>query len=364
MKSKLHFLIFLLYASFLISCSGKKLPVSNFSYLSEPVSFNGTYFNEDDKLAQLFNLERDKMDFITIEYSIKNKDTLNISYYTENGLQHKKLKGKFKDNFFEIYFYDRRIYIPIIYTIHNVDRLRVGAAKNTDLLLYKWFENFGMVALIIAGGSISDEEAHTFSKFNYTKSNFLVPFQDNGKWGFHDNDNRIVIDAKYDFVRIFHNDIARVKLHGKWGLINKYGESLTEMKYDEIFQPSLDLMRVVANGKIGYINTKGKEIIPTEYDEIDYLGEYRNRSVTKKDDKYGYATTVGVLSPPVFDKANEFSKYVCFMNNRNTTFYGKVKYKGEVYLVDEDGYMFKYKCSPDKLTLFEETKIYTKELEK
>lgn len=193
MKRTLYFLIFL-SGVFLVSCSGKKLPVSNFAYLSEPVTFNGTYFNESDKLAQLFNLERDKTDFITIEYSLKNKDTLNISYYTENGLQHKKLKGKLKDNFFEIYFSKRKIYIPIIYTIHDVNRVRLGADKRGDLLLYKLDEGFAWV--IVMGGSISDEEAHTFSKFDYTKSNFLVPFQDNGKWGFHDNDNRIVIDAK------------------------------------------------------------------------------------------------------------------------------------------------------------------------
>lgn len=135
------------------------------------------------------------------------------------------------------------------------------------------------------------------------------------------------------------------------------------MKYDEIFQPSLGLMRVIVNGKIGYINTKGKEIIPPEYEEIEYLDEYQQRSVTRKGDKYGYATIEGIMVLPVFDKASKyFSKNVCFMNNRNTIPYAKVSYKNEKYLLDESGNMYQYKCTPDKLTLFEETKINAKEL--
>lgn len=360
----IYYSIALICIFIFVSCSGKKLPVTHFSQLSEPIVFNGTYFNENDKLAYLLNVGRDKADFITIEYSLDNIDTLNILYHSENGLEHKKLKGKFKDNFFEIYFRNRRIYIPFIYTIHNVDRVRLGAEKNGNLLLYKWYENYGWI--IIAGGSTSDEEAYTFSKFDYTQSNFPVPFQDNGKWGFQDNEKKIIIEAKYDFVRIFQNNIARVKINGKWGLINKDGKILTEMKYDEINLPSNDLMRVVANGKIGYINTNGKEIIPTEYDEIEYieyLDEYQQLSVTRKGDKYGYATVDGVMILPVFDKASKyFSRYVCFMNNRNKIPYANVIYKNEKYLLDENGNMYKYKCTPDKLTLFEETKINAKEL--
>lgn len=134
---RISYLFVLLCGILLVSCSGKKLPIHHFAQLSKPIAFNGIYLNENDKLARLLNIERDKTDFITIEYSLENRDTLNILYHTENGLEHKKLKGKFKDNFFEVYFSNRRVYIPIIYTIHNVNRVRLGADKDGNLLLYK-----------------------------------------------------------------------------------------------------------------------------------------------------------------------------------------------------------------------------------
>lgn len=363
MNNRSCFIILLLCGIFFISCSSKKLPISNFVSLSEPVSFNGTYLNKNDTFANLFNLGRDKTDFVTIEYSRAHIDTLKLSYFTENGLKHRHLKGKLKDNFFEIYFENKRIYVPFIYTVHSVDRLRIGAGYDSDLLLYKLDENFGWAFFVLAGGSISDEASYSFSKFNFTEADFPIPFQQNEKWGFMDNGKNILIDAKYDFVRLFDADIARVKVNGKWGLINKQGKELTTLKYDEIHKIDGGIMRVYSNNKIGYLTPEGVEIIPPVYDEIDYLGEHRQfNSITKKGNKYGYASIMGVLHPPIFDEAAVFSTYICFFDSKNTIKYGKVKYKGESYLLGEDGYMYKYKCAFDKLTLFEDTKVKVSDL--
>lgn len=58
-------------------------------------------------------------------------------------------------------------------------------------------------------------------------SNGLAPVQaSNGKWGFINQNNQMVIPAKFEDAQEFKNDRAAVKLNGKWGFINKRGEWL------------------------------------------------------------------------------------------------------------------------------------------
>jgi hypothetical protein len=353
---------FLVCSVLLTSCASKKLPVTDFLPLTEPIAFNGTYFNENGKLSNLFNLYGDITDFITIEYNLANSDTIQLSYYTENGLEHSYFKGKMKENFFEIYFRNKRIYIPILYMVEDIDRLRIGTANNSDLLIHHWEEASGMI-LIMAGGSGNDEYSYSDTKFDLSQCNFLVPFFKEDKWGFMDNTRKIEITPEYDFVRLFNNGIARVKLNGKWGLINEKGKAITEIKYDEIHRVEDDLLRVLQNNKIGYIDNSGKEIIHPEYDRL-YLNKFNTISKTKKNNKYGYATIEGILFPPVFDKAADyFYCDVCFFQDiKNEVPYAKVKYKEESYIVTKEGFMYKYKCSWGKFTVFEESKIKASEL--
>jgi hypothetical protein len=358
MKSTICFLV---CSVLLTACASKKLPVNDFLPLTEPIAFNGTYFNENGKLSNLFNLYGDITDFITIEYNLANSDTIKLSYYTENGLEHSYFKGKMKKNFFEIYFSNTRIYIPF-FTVVNIDRLRIGIDKNSDLRLHHWEDGWGMI-FIFAAGSSPDEYSYSTAKFESSQCDFLIPFLKEDKWGFINNTQQIVITPKYDFVRLFNNGVARVKLNGKWGLINEKGKAVTEIKYDEIHRGDDDFLRVSQNNKIGYIDNSGKEVISPEYDRL-YLNKFNTISKTKKNNKYGYATIEGILFPPVFDKAADYFYYdVCFFQDtKNEVPYAKVKYKGESYIVTKEGFMYKYKCSWGKFTVFEESKIKASEL--
>jgi hypothetical protein len=186
----------------------------------------------NDNLSTLLKINKDTTDFITVELNA-GKDTLKISYYTENGFEHLNYKGKTKKSFFETHFSNTRIYIPAL-TIVNIDRLRVGSSKESDLLIYHYEESLGWI-LFFAAGSNPDECANSFSKFNPSKSNILIPYMDNHKWGFIDSTQQIVISPIYDFVRLFNDGVAKVKLDGKWGLINEEGKRITEIKYDKLF---------------------------------------------------------------------------------------------------------------------------------
>ncbi len=356
MKKIFFLLTISLIISIITSCSSKKLPVSKFSSFTIPASFNGTYLNENSKLSRLLNIWDDTPNLMTIEYN--GGDSLKLSYETESGLKIKSFKGELKDNFFEIYFSKRKIIIPILYASVDINRIRVGSSVDSDLLIYNWDEGWGNL-LFLAGGSAPDEEEYSFPKINQEEIKDLIPYKKNNKWGYIDSTQTIVIQPQYDYVCLFENDIARVKLNEKWGLIDKKGTPLTEMKYDEISPfGALDETRVSVNGKYGYVNGRGKEIIPVVYDEIGSLG-YREVAISKKGDKFGYVSRHGVVCPPIFDKVSDFAVSVCFLYNRNTTHYGKVKYKGESFLVEKNGLMHRYKCSPDKLTLLDTIKIDT-----
>src|SRR5690554_1098122 len=74
----------------------------------------------------------------------------------------------------------------------------------------------------------------------------LKPFKDNNdKWGFQDQNGKIVITPKYDGVDYFSEDLVAVNLGGF----------------------SSDLVGF-AGGKWGFIDKKGKEVIPVKYDAV------------------------------------------------------------------------------------------------
>ena len=392
MKNKLFGYIFLSIIS--ISCGLKKLPLSEFNTFNAS-TLNGTYYNGDNKLSNLFYLFytdawgrfKHLSDFITIEYNPANNKTLKVSYYDDDGvLQHKYYKGKFKDKFFQIYLSNKRMYIPF-FAGEYVDRIRVGLDKDCDLLIHHQFSNFGWFLMFLNG--FMDSKSYSFLKFDISKSPFPVPYVENEKWGFIDSTKNIIIEPEYEYVRLFERDVARVKQNGKWGLINKKGEKITETKYDKIYSFNENygvnkdlLMRVVLNNKIGYIDTCGNEIIPPEYDEIRYpyrsIKDYKNEygwierypayfdayGITRKGNKYGYVAKEGIVFPPVFDQVSSyFSIHPCFFLQTHKVLYSKVIYKGEEYLLNLEGIMYKYKCTIKDLKVFEETKIKVSDLE-
>lgn len=69
----------------------------------------------------------------------------------------------------------------------------------------------------------------TYKKIN--PNNKLYASYKNGKWGFVDTNNNVVIDYKFDFVTEFENGVAGYKLNTLWGAINEEGQKLTDAIY-------------------------------------------------------------------------------------------------------------------------------------
>jgi len=226
MKKRFCFSLLVLYI-FTFVCVAQKISTKSFSPLSNLTDLNGTYLNKDKRLSSLFPINSNMLYFITFEFN--GKDSLKLTYETENGLQSSSYKGKFKKNYFEIYFSKKLIPIPFLF-LHDVNRIRIGNDEKSDLLIQHYDDHLGWI-LVIAAGETNEGEYSFQNIRNYKE---LKPSIFNGKWGFTDSMQNIVIKPQYDFVEFFNDGLSRVKQNGKWGLLNENGIELTPIQYDTI----------------------------------------------------------------------------------------------------------------------------------
>lgn len=108
-------------------------------------------------------------------------------------------------------------------------------------------------------GALSPAPA-TAENVNYERFFF------NDKWGFKDENGKIVIPAMYDMVYLFSEGLAPVKTNGKYGFIDKNNIFIIPLMYDIAFWFSDGLALVKTNGKWGFIDESNNFAIPAIYD--------------------------------------------------------------------------------------------------
>ena len=86
----------------------------------------------------------------------------------------------------------------------------------------------------------------------------------NGKWGFVDEQDNVVISFEYDNADNFFDGLARVKLNGKWGFIDKSGKEIIPIKYESLSFFSNGTAFVRYNGKECFIDKEGKVLDKSE----------------------------------------------------------------------------------------------------
>lgn len=211
-------------------------------------------------------------------------------------------------------------------------------------------------------------EIEKVEQYNY----FLL--KQNGKTGVIDRSGNIVIDVKYDDIKIpnpqkdvfvcysgensqilnsqkeqilnnyqdvepiklqniasnlmFEKSVLSYKENDKYGLVNFQGKKITKPIYDEISGLSYKEgeLLVKQNDKYGVINIKGHKLIDIEYDKIAVDGYYTNddgykyagyiiTTTTQEGYRYGYINYNGklILKP----EYNELSRITDIMDNEN-----------------------------------------------
>lgn len=115
-----------------------------------------------------------------------------------------------------------------------------------------------------------------------------------GKWGFSDG-IRTVIAPSYDEVFCFKEGLASVELDGRCGYIDSENNIVIPFEYDTAMSFSEGLAMVVKGEKCGYINKQNEVVFPFEYDAATAFenGEAKVKkagkwATLKKDGSFSY----------------------------------------------------------------------------
>lgn len=114
----------------------------------------------------------------------------------------------------------------------------------------------------------------------------LYKFYRHGKFGYKDEQGKIVIEPTYDEAFNFKEGLACVELGEQVGFINKSGEVVIPIIYDTACSFSEGLASVTKDEKCGYIDKEGNVVFEFIYEAAT---SFENGiSLVKKDGKWGY----------------------------------------------------------------------------
>ncbi len=114
-----------------------------------------------------------------------------------------------------------------------------------------------------------------------------------GKWGFNDG-IRTVIVPMYDEVFCFKEGLASVEKDGKCGYIDSSNNIVIPFEYDTAMSFSEGLAMVVKGDKCGYINKQNELVFPYEYDAATAFED--GEAKVKKAGKWATLSKDGTLS--------------------------------------------------------------------
>lgn len=146
------------------------------------------------------------------------------------------------------------------------------------------------------------------------------------KYGFVNDGNDVIIEAKYDAAREFVDGYAVVCLQRRWGVVDKEGNSVIPMIYDQVRDFSEGFFAVSFFGKWGYVSPNGKGVIPIRYENA---WSFRcGRGLVKRGGNYGFVDYSGRLVVSTgFEYAQSYvENYACVKKNG---FYGYLDLDGK-----------------------------------
>jgi hypothetical protein len=163
----------------------------------------------------------------------------------------------------------------------------VIAARFTEAAGYSQGFSEGLAAVAVGGGCVKEREWQTTGRH----------------WGFVDRTGKMVIEARYDFVRDFHDGRASVSSGTDCALINRAGERVVagwaEWDFSEGLCAVLD-----SSGRLGYIDTLGRTVIAGQYSWALAFSEGRAFVQLRERGKCGFIDQFGEsVTPFLYEKA-------------------------------------------------------------
>jgi len=124
----------------------------------------------------------------------------------------------------------------------------------------------------------------------------------NGKWGYVDYNNEVMIPLEYGHLGDFYDKLAYAEKNNKYGFIDALNNVIIDFQYDwtshfgSVQADGLQYTIVELDDKVGYINNKGELAIEYEYD-FGYQFS-KGIAIVKKGKKYGCINLKGKLIVP------------------------------------------------------------------
>jgi hypothetical protein len=140
----------------------------------------------------------------------------------------------------------------------------------------------------------------------------------NGKLGFVDRQERVVVQPEYEEARNFEKGLAAVCSKGKWGFVDKNGKMVIRLNKATVTTGFRKGHAIIEeNEKYRFIDKHG--VISKEvYDEIDYPGFIlEDIGMVKQNGKYGFVDSSGkVVIPIKYNAALECTHGIVAVNEK------------------------------------------------
>ncbi len=174
----------------------------------------------------------------------------------------------------------------------------------------------------------------------------IIPYYENGLWGYKNTLRQVVIPASLEEAREFDGGVAFAKENGLYGLLSINNVWLVEPCWTNVLPFSEDYAAVEKDGKWGYIDKMGK--IKIEYSFRDAGSFHCGRAAARSGSAFGYIDIFGTMAVSgKWRKAGDFSQDLAFATSDE---YEKDRH----YIIDKVGEKVATLGSQLKGTVFSE----------
>ena len=242
-----------------------------------------------------------------------------------------------------------------------------SAAENDSIGVYAIDDRRGFINtktgdIVINAKSNDYEKAWVFSEG-------LAAVMKEGKVGFVDANNKLVIPFRFDYSDkcrtyeigyLFHDGYCvMTNKDGKFGLIDISGNWVVEPEYDELWNACENGNRIVVNdGKHGVLDSCFKVLYPTEYFYIDVLSD--GFVLTKDGRKWQVDLEGNVVNPFLFD-GSRYMEYPISYSDNNGVEYALSDYM-EYYVNNNSGIMNRITGKPITPALYDDVYMISDKL--
>jgi hypothetical protein len=115
---------------------------------------------------------------------------------------------------------------------------------------------------ILGGGSEARARSHPLSGFSEGMGRISI----NDKWGFINEQGRVIIAPRFDYVQSFSEGMAPVMIGHKWGFINPAGKVVIPPVSDSTPEFSEGVACVSVDRAFQYLDKTGKVAIPSKFE--------------------------------------------------------------------------------------------------